>query len=79
MHLHEVGHLVGLEPSADNRGECIDAGSNSNPCCGFTRREQLEVMGQGDRVRGWNATPWRKAIARHTDTYETEAVVSMTQ
>jgi hypothetical protein len=78
-HLHEVGHLLGLEHSADNRGECIDAGRNSNPCYGVTRPEQLEVMGQGDRVREWNATPWRKAIARHTDTYETEWVVSMTR
>lgn len=76
-HLHEVGHLLGLEHVADNRGECIRAGRNENPCYGVSRAEQLEVMGMGSQVREWNATPWRQAIARHTGTDETEWVVSM--
>jgi hypothetical protein len=65
-HLHEVGHLLGLDHAAATTAACTAAGNiGAEPCYCATADDCSNIMGAGEKVRESNASPWQRAIAEH--------------
>lgn len=70
-HVHEVGHLLGLGHSNEGDASCV----NNNPVC----YANDNVMGGGESVAPWNASPWQKAIQAVTGVAATQWRVSLAE
>ncbi|TWS96132.1 hypothetical protein [Reyranella sp. CPCC 100927] len=62
-HVHEVGHLLGLDHVDVGKPHCPAAGdTNAGMCYGVADADKLAVMGSGMQLRLENAYPWREAL-----------------
>ncbi|MEI6393128.1 MAG: hypothetical protein WCT12_18740 [Verrucomicrobiota bacterium] len=65
-HIHEVGHLLGLDHAAEGSAACTAAGNTGAEACYCATPDDCgNVMGAGEGVRASNASPWQKAIEAH--------------
>jgi predicted Zn-dependent protease len=65
-HLHEVGHLLGLDHASSTSAACTAAGSvGAEPCYCATPDDCSNIMGAGEKTRESNAAPWQRAIMEH--------------
>jgi len=65
-HVHEVGHLLGLDHVDVGQPHCPAAGdTNAGQCYGVSDHSMHSVMGSGMQIRLDNAAPWRNAIRGH--------------
>ena len=76
-HVHEIGHLLGLDHVSVGSTNC-PVGSNTNKtiCYGVTDFEKNSVMGVGMKVRKPNAKPWIDAM-KHFSSAVVHAKVSL--
>lgn len=62
-HVHEVGHLLGLDHIDVGKPHCPAAGdTNAGPCYGVADNDMVSVMGSGMQRRIENAYPWRESL-----------------
>ena len=62
-HVHEVGHLLGLDHVDVGQAHCPASGdTNASACYGVSDQSLNSVMGTGMQIRLENASPWRNAI-----------------
>jgi hypothetical protein len=62
-HVHEVGHLLGLEHVDVGKAHCPAGGNtNASACYGVADIDKNDVMGEGMQIRPRDAMPWRRAI-----------------
>lgn len=74
-HLHEIGHLIGLEHPGTGLPSC-PTGSES-ACYASVDGNDRGVMGRGSRMFARHAQPWQKAAALLTSTREADWSVSL--
>ncbi|MGL6208455.1 MAG: hypothetical protein ACRC14_01335 [Paracoccaceae bacterium] len=62
-HVHEVGHLLGLDHVDVGQAHCPASGdTNASACYGVSDASLNSVMGSGMTIRLENAAPWRNAM-----------------
>ena len=62
-HVHEVGHLLGLDHVDVGKPHCPASGNtNASACYGVADDDKVSVMGSGMQLRIENAYPWRESL-----------------
>jgi hypothetical protein len=62
-HVHEVGHLLGLDHVDVGKPHCPASGdTNAGDCYGVADNDMVSVMGSGMQLRLENAYPWRESL-----------------
>ena len=73
-HVHEIGHLIGLDHPGIDKPECVKDG---DPACYTDEKgDGTGIMGHGWRFYARHAAPWVKAAAALTNTREGQWSVS---
>ena len=76
-HVHEIGHLIGLDHPGAGRAGCVNGGEAI--CYASPDGDSFGVMGRGSRIYKRHAQPWVKAAAILTGTRQTDWDVSLTR
>jgi hypothetical protein len=74
-HLHEIGHLIGLDHPGDSLPACTTGGESA--CYAAADGDDRGIMGRGSRIYSRHAKPWQKAASMLTSTSENQWTVSM--
>ncbi len=62
-HVHEVGHLLGLDHVDVGKPHCLPSGdTNASACYGIADGDMKAAMGSGMQLKPENAYPWREAL-----------------
>jgi hypothetical protein len=62
-HVHEIGHLLGLNRVDVGKAHCPAAGNTNLPACyGVADSDMQSVMGAGMQLRVEHAYPWRECL-----------------
>jgi hypothetical protein len=76
-HVHEVGHLLGLDHVDVGKPHCLPStDTNASACYGIADNDMKAVMGSGMELREENAFPWREALRSFALTDLLKAAVS---
>lgn len=73
-HLHEIGHLIGLDHPGTGLPGCTTGGETA---CYASADGNQGVMGLGSRIYARHAQPWKRAAALLTGTREADWTVSL--
>lgn len=60
-HVHEIGHLIGLNHPGTGRAGCVSGGESV--CYASADGDDRGVMGRGSQIRAEHAGPWLRAAA----------------
>lgn len=74
-HVHEIGHLIGLEHPGTGLATCTTGGEAA--CYASADGDDRGVMGRGSHIYERHAEPWRKAAALLTSTSAADWRVSL--
>lgn len=73
-HVHEIGHLIGLDHPGTGRTGCNTGGENV--CYAAPDGNNRGVMGMGSQIYARHAAPWQKAAAAITGVSEAQWTAS---
>lgn len=74
-HVHEIGHLIGLDHPGHGTPACSTGGEDA--CYAAADGSDTGIMARGSVMLPEYADPWRKAAAQLTSTQKTDWIVSM--
>jgi hypothetical protein len=74
-HVHEIGHLIGLDHPGTGSPQCTTGGEAA--CYASADGDDRGIMGRGSQPRAAHAEPWRKAASILTGVGKNQWTVSL--